>query len=124
MDTFIVTWPDWTALRSLQATLALRRKLSEAAVVRPEAVPPDVVTMNSRFLCHADDPRDARVVTLCFPSEAFRRPGRLSISTPVGTAVLGACTGQTVVLQQRTFRIGDVLYQPERVRYSPLPVAP
>ena len=36
MDTFIVTWPDWTALRSLQATLALRRKLSEAAVVRPK----------------------------------------------------------------------------------------
>lgn len=124
MERSIVSRADWLVLRELHATAALRRKLEHAVIVQPELVPHDVVTLGSRFTCTDEQSGESSVVTLVRPLDAFRRPGRVSVLAPVGTAVLGAASGQTVSVEERRLRIGRVLYQPERERYVAAPMAP
>lgn len=124
MDRSILSRADWAVLRELHATAALRRKLENAVIVQPELVPRDVVTLGSRFTCTDEQSGESSIVTLARPLDAFRRPGRVSVLAPMGTAVLGASSGQTISVGEQRLRIGPVLYQPERQRYVAAPMAP
>lgn len=124
MERWILSRPDWIALSELNVTAALREKLRTAVVVRPELVPRGVVTLGSRFVCIDEERAEREILTLAHPSEAFRGPARVSVLAPLGTAVLGASSGQAVSAAGRRVRIGPVLYQPERARYVAAPMAP
>jgi regulator of nucleoside diphosphate kinase len=99
-------------LETLEAILDLAR------VVRPDLVPEDVVTMNSRVRFRDVASGEEGTVTVSYPSAAEPSSGRISVLSPVGAALIGAAEGQELELplphgQTRRIRIESVLYQPE-----------
>ena len=95
----------------------LRYELERALVVVPTQVPPDVVTMRSRVrVTDLDDGRELEY-EIAYPYEADYDAGKISILAPLGTALLGYRTGDTVEWQvpggRRRLRIEAIVYQPE-----------
>ena len=85
----------------------------ERAEVRPDpALPYDVVRMNS-FVRFVTDKGTEHILQLVYPENADIIRGRLSILSPIGTALLGLAPGQTMIWtdreeQSRTLKIADV----------------
>jgi regulator of nucleoside diphosphate kinase len=96
---------------------ALERELERAILVKPEAVPANVVTMNSEVEVLDLDTNEQRCVTLVFPSMAGIDRGRLSVLAPLGTALLGSREGNRVEWSTprgvRRLQVTRVVYQPE-----------
>ena len=103
------------AFEQASAVFELEHEIERAIVVDPRQVPRDVVTMNSKALLHLDD--EAVEVALVYPEDADGSPGKLSVFSGVGTAILGYREGDAFDwrMPERTchIRIGKVLYQPE-----------
>lgn len=97
---------------------SLRSELNTAHIVNPDAVPPDVVTMNSTVRLRDLQTRDVDTYTLVYPQNANISAGRLSILAPIGTAILGYRVGNRVLWQvprgTARLRIEELLFQPER----------
>ena len=95
----------------------LEDELSRATVVSPQQIPSGVVTMNSRVRIVDLDTGEESVLTLVFPRQADMAASRISILSPVGTALLGYHVGDTIEWPVpagiRRIRIEEVLYQPE-----------
>lgn len=72
----------------------LLEEMERATVVAPDAVPPDVVRMGS-VVEYRTDEGDKRV-TLAFPVEADIAAGKISVLTPIGTALIGLSKGQSI----------------------------
>jgi regulator of nucleoside diphosphate kinase len=114
----IVTEDDFDLLHRLIGHPHLASELSVAEVVDPRAVPPDVVTMNSRVLFEDESTGEQREVTIVFPQHADGSKGLVSVLAPVGTALLGLAAGQTITWpfpdgSSRSLRVHRVVYQPE-----------
>jgi len=98
---------------------ALREELDRAQIAPSEAMPPNVVTMNSRIR-FVLEPADREVeMTLMYPRDFTGRPDQLSVAAPAGIAVLGLAVGQHIEWcvpggQTVRARIIDIPYQPER----------
>lgn len=116
-----ITELDQARLRALVAfepasnVFELVHEIERALVVDSRQVPRDVVTMNSRALLQLDD---AEVeVALVYPEDADERAGKLSVSSSIGTAILGYREGDVLDwrIGGRTSRIqiASLLYQPE-----------
>jgi regulator of nucleoside diphosphate kinase len=125
-----LTAQDYNRLRSLLADLArqsrgmqagvetLEEILDLARVVKPQKVPHNVVTMNSRVLFEDVATGERGTVTIVYPADVDPTSGKISVLSPVGAALLGEAEGSEVELplphgQLRRIRISDVLYQPE-----------
>ena len=95
----------------------LARELSLAETVEPKDVPADVVTMNSRVVVKDVESGENSEYTLVFPEQADVAQGRLSVVSPIGTAILGYAKGSTINWQTpggpRQIKIVDLPYQPE-----------
>ncbi len=84
---------DVARLEALLATAhgevaeGLEEELLRATVVAPEAMPADVVTMNSRIRCREQARGREMSLTLVY---------RVSILAPVGAALLGLSVGQSI----------------------------
>jgi regulator of nucleoside diphosphate kinase len=95
----------------------LQEELDRARIVKPEKVPPGVVTMNSRVLLRDVDTSEEMTYTLVFPKDADIDSGAISVLAPVGTAILGYSEGDVVDWQvpsgRRRISIEKILYQPE-----------
>jgi regulator of nucleoside diphosphate kinase len=96
---------------------SLQNELQRALVVEPEQVPPNVVTLHSRVRLREVKTQTVMEVTLVMPSEANVDAGKLSVLSPVGTAILGYAEGDTIEWMvpagHRRFVIEKLLYQPE-----------
>lgn len=97
---------------------ALDALLDAADVVPVRAIPPDVVTMNTRLRLQAEGEAAPRDITLCYPEDANAEAGRVSLLSPMGASVLGHRVGgeaewllPTGAL--RTARILALHFQPE-----------
>ena len=94
----------------------LEQELDRADVVEAEAIPRDVVTMNSEVRLQDLDSDDIKVYRLVFPSQA-RTENSISILAPIGTAMLGYRVGDVIEWRVpkgiRRLKVLDVLYQPE-----------
>lgn len=90
------------AVAERQALIAddLSGELERAKVVADEAIAKDVVRMGS-MVRFADEKGVERTVTLVFPGEADIAEARLSILTPVGTALIGLSIGQSILWMGR-----------------------
>ncbi|MFP5419119.1 MAG: nucleoside diphosphate kinase regulator [Gammaproteobacteria bacterium] len=98
---------------------ALRAELDRAQVTPSEAIPPDVVTMNSRVRFVIEPAGREIEATLVYPRDHTGAPDRLPVTTPAGVAVLGLAVGQQIEWrapngQTVCARIVDLPYQPER----------
>lgn len=74
---------------------ALLGELERAKVVRANSVPPRSVQMGSTVEYTTADGRAHRV-QLVYPAQADIAAGRISVLTPVGTALLGLSVGQSI----------------------------
>jgi regulator of nucleoside diphosphate kinase len=96
---------------------ALADELDQAEIVASKAVPPDVVTMNSKVVLKDVDNGEEMVYTLVFPKDANLETGAISVLAPVGTAILGYAEGDVIEWAVpsgiRRIRIETILYQPE-----------
>lgn len=72
----------------------LQAEMDRARVVKAGKVPAGVVRMNSKVEFETDDGHRRRV-TLVYPGEADISAGRVSILTPIGTALIGLSAGQS-----------------------------
>ena len=73
----------------------LLSEMERAEVVPAASVPPTTVRMDSTVVYRADDGRERRV-TLVFPGQADIAEGKISILTPIGTALIGLSEGQSI----------------------------
>lgn len=80
---------------SADAADDLNYELDRATLVVDEALPRDIVRMGSR-ITYRQDGGARRVVTLVYPDDANPDAGRISILSPVGTALLGLRAGQSL----------------------------
>lgn len=73
----------------------LQAEMERAKVVPAGKIPADVVRMGS-FVSFGSDSAQQRRVQLVFPGEADIEQGRISILTPIGTALIGLAAGQSI----------------------------
>lgn len=90
------------AIAERDATLAddLAGELERARVVADDNIPQGVIRMGSR-LRFKDEKGLERTVSLVFPPEADIAQGKMSILTPVGTALIGLSPGQSILWTAR-----------------------
>jgi regulator of nucleoside diphosphate kinase len=97
---------------------SLEREIERGAVMRPEEMPADVVTMNSSVRVTDLESGKSRVYTIVFPSEANYEQGKISILAPLGVALLGYRVGDTVECNVPRgvchLRIDEIVFQPEK----------
>lgn len=93
----------------------LEGELKKAMIVPPRNLPREAISMNTRALIQLNG-KD-KEVSLVYPKDADWGAGRLSIFSPVGTALLGYCEGDsirwTVPSGTTEIQIKKILYQPE-----------
>lgn len=87
---------------SADAADDLLHEIDRAQVVDDRRLPPDVVRMGSRVRFRTG--RDERHVTLVWPAEADIAARRISVLTPVGTALIGLRAGQSITFRARDGR--------------------
>jgi regulator of nucleoside diphosphate kinase len=93
----------------------LAQELARAQIVAASAMPEDVITMNSRALLRVDGEEEE--VWLVYPHETDASRNRISVLSPIGTAILGDRAGDCFEwhVPDGTVRVEviRVLYQPE-----------
>ncbi|MGD9643150.1 MAG: GreA/GreB family elongation factor [Elusimicrobiales bacterium] len=92
-------------------------ELSGRKVVDQMEVDAAVVTMCSRVLVMDIRTKESTTVTLVYPEDADLNVGKLSVLTPMGTAMLGRSVGDVFEWRSsarlRRLLIREVCYQPE-----------
>ena len=94
-----------------------RAELRRAQALHPAEVPPDVITINSRFALR--DVRTDEVIAyeLVYPDYEAPRDGKISVLSPMGLAVFGAYVGDDVCWDSAdgpvVARVERLLCQPE-----------
>ena len=103
--TLIVSSRDFDRLEQLldapvragqPAAVALMEELRRADVLNEDEMPDTVVTMGSVVQCVDETSAQQHTLTLVYPHEANADEGRISILTPVGSALLGLSLGQVI----------------------------
>lgn len=103
---------------SLAVADALNEELDRANMCAPEAMPHDVVTMNSTVIFRELKSGEIRVRTLVYPAQMTDSATQLSVLAPVGAALLGLRVGDSIhwTLPGGTttdLEVLELLYQPE-----------
>jgi regulator of nucleoside diphosphate kinase len=96
----------------------LQEEIGRAQVLPQTAIPPDIVTMNSRVKILDASSGQIKELTLVYPKDANPDAGRVSVLAPIGSALLGLRIGQTIDWPLPGGRIKritpvELCYQPE-----------
>lgn len=106
----------------------LEEELERALIVSPEALPPDVITMNSEVLLRDLETGGTRTYKLVYPTSVKQYPDAVSVMAPLGMALLGYRAGETIEWPvpkgMRRLKILKVLYQPEAAARASAAMAP
>ncbi|MCP5364137.1 MAG: nucleoside diphosphate kinase regulator [Hyphomicrobiales bacterium] len=99
-------------------TQFLTGELRRATIVEPRTVSSCVVTLESQVRFRLDDEDGTREAILACPGREDSLRGRISVLTPVGSALLGMREGETIAWsgldgRPRSVTVLKVLYQPE-----------
>jgi regulator of nucleoside diphosphate kinase len=93
----------------------LEAELKRAETVNARKIPGNVITMNSKVLLLADGIEEE--VSLVYPDEADVIKNKISVLSPIGTAILGYAEGDMlewdVPSGKVRVEVKKVLYQPE-----------
>ena len=124
-----VTEPDYHRLSALIETTRerndvdiqylnkLEAELDRAEIVDPKDIPENVITMRSKVRLKDLVTGEANTYSLVFPTEADFNDGKISVLAPVGTAILGYKSGDTIEWSVpsglRRLKVDEILYQPE-----------
>lgn len=114
LDKFISDHPQLEE-KETKAVSALRREIEKARVVSPKQLSPNVITMNSKALLHLDG--EELAVSLVYPDDASINSQKLSVLSPIGTAIFGYSEGADIRWEVpsglASIHIKEILYQPE-----------
>jgi len=95
----------------------LETELDRAEIVDAKDISKKVITMRSRVRLKDLVSGEANTYSLVFPSEADFSQGKISVLAPIGTAILGYKSGDTIEWPVpsgvRKLKIDKILYQPE-----------
>jgi regulator of nucleoside diphosphate kinase len=124
-----VTQPDYHRLSALiestrerngvdtQYLNKLEAELDRAEIVDPRDIAENVITMRSKVRLKDVVTGEANTYSLVFPTEADFNDGKISILAPIGTAILGYKSGDTIEWSVpsglRRIKVDEILYQPE-----------
>ncbi len=75
-------------------------ELDRARVVEDKKVPEDVARMGSRVTYRTNDDKEVWVI-LVYPADANIDEGKISVMTPIGTALIGLRKGQSITWRDR-----------------------
>ncbi len=78
----------------------LLEELERAKVVADTKVPESVVRMGSS-ITYVTNAGQEQTVTLVYPADADIESGRVSVMTPIGTALIGLKAGQSITWRDR-----------------------
>lgn len=78
----------------------LLNELDRARVVEDHKVPEDVARMGSRVTYRTNEDREVSVI-LVYPADANIDEGKISVMTPIGTALIGLRKGQSITWRDR-----------------------
>lgn len=97
---------------------SLRALVRRGEVIPPDGVPPDMITMNSRFVLRDPDTGEQRTCMLVYPAQEAPAVGRISVLSPMGQALLGAHVGEEVAWvstsgDPQVAIVDRIVYQPE-----------
>lgn len=127
--TICITEPDYHRLSALiekrretngtdrEYLNKLEAELDRAEIVDPKEVPANVITMRSTVRLKDLVSGDENTYSLVFPTEADFSQGKISVLAPVGTAILGYRSGDTIEWTVpsglRRLKVDKIMYQPE-----------
>ena len=96
---------------------ALLKELEKAQLMEPKDIPAGVVTMHSRVMLRYLDSDRTMELELVYPEEADVKQKKISIFSPIATALIGFKEGDQVEWQipsgMAKLKIEKVLHQPE-----------
>ncbi|UTH73269.1 nucleoside diphosphate kinase regulator [Chromobacterium sp. IIBBL 290-4] len=94
----------------------LEAELERAEVLEPDAMPANVVTMNSTARIRLGEDQEKQL-TLVYPRDADSEQNRISVLAPIGAALLGLSVGQSIDWPTPSglthLTILELVYQPE-----------
>lgn len=122
----ILTEPDYERLFALAQSLRARQphvadlldsEINRASLVPQQAVPQDVAIMGSHLVFGYEHSRKPHWLSLVWPDEADLDAAKISVSTPVGAALIGLREGQSIAWttasgQRRGITLHKVAFQP------------
>ncbi|WP_417416422.1 nucleoside diphosphate kinase regulator [Hoeflea sp.] len=85
----------------------LAAEIDRARIVSDKAIAAFVVRMGST-VTYMVDGAQSKTVVLVYPADANIEEGRVSITTPVGTALIGLKAGQSISYATRSGQIHDL----------------
>jgi len=95
----------------------LTKELMKAKVVDSANVPSNVITMNSKVLLKHLDSGKSEEYVLVFPKQASEKINKVSVLSPIGTAMIGCRAGDVFGVKtrdgERQMMVEQILYQPE-----------
>ena len=94
---------EQSADRNSEIAETILIELERARVVKDEKIPKNAVRMGSSVRFTTDLGED-RQVTLVYPGNADIADGKISILTPIGAALIGLSTGQSIDWETRDGR--------------------
>lgn len=110
---------DAKQFKSVSETEAekLMKELNSAKIVEPEAIPSNVVTMNSIVKLSFLNNNKQVQFQIVYPDKANIRENKISIFSPIATALIGYKINDEiewiVPAGLTKLRIDDIVYQPE-----------
>jgi regulator of nucleoside diphosphate kinase len=115
LEKLIISEQDYARLSKLIDSEILEDELSRAVLVPADQVPANVVKMHSRVTYVDESNGTSREVELVYPEEADSSAGKISVLSPVGSALLGLQVGQTIEWlfpnqQSRLLRVINVMH--------------
>lgn len=109
---------EYAAAKERQAFIEARLnelnyKIGHAEVIDPAVLPKDRVVFASRVLLENVETGDNVEYQLVGPDESNIEEGRISISSPLGKAIIGRTPGEEIVLQapggKRVYELVEIL---------------
>ncbi len=96
---------------------ALIQELNSATIVEPEAVPSNVVTMNSIVKIRFVDQNRQVQFQIVYPKDANIKENKISIFSPIATALIGYKVNDEiewiVPAGLTKIKVEEIIYQPE-----------
>ena len=95
----------------------LEAELDRAEIVDAKDIPANVITMRSTVRLKDLVSGEENTYSLVFPTEADFSQGKISVLAPIGTAILGYKSGDTIEWTVpsglRRLKVDKIVYQPE-----------
>lgn len=95
----------------------LLEELRRAKVCHPAALPEDVVSTNCRVIYRIDDEPKSRAHLLVHPDDLIWPGAELSVSTPLGTALLGLRVGDRMPFSDEEGHLHEVYVEGIGLRF-------